>query len=127
MLVLLVIPYLQFSPSVAKFQISQRGKDTGSIWVYLKSSDGEETASVALSSLKVVVKREDPILGALKKIETGVIGDQETWGNLRDIAKKSLGMIDPVMSLMSEIAKVCLPFLLVSNVHDLTVYRFIHI
>ena len=122
---LLVIPRLQFGPSVAKLRISQRGKETGSIWLHLKSSTGEETAAVALSSLKVVVKREDPILGALEKVEAGVVGNQQTWSNLRTIAGKSIATIDPVMSLLNEVAKVCLPPTLVPKV--LTMCRFIHI
>jgi len=124
-LLLLVIPRLQFGPSVAKLWISRREKEIGSIWLHLKSSTGEETAAVALSSLKVVVRREDPILGALEKVEAGVVGDQQTWGDLRNIAEKSIAMIDPVMSLLNEVAKVCLLSMLVPKV--LTMRRFIHI
>ena len=93
--------------SAAKLRISQRGKETGSIWLHLKSSTGEETAAVALSSLKVVIKREDPILGALEKIETGGVGDQQAWSNLCDIARESIAKIDPAMSFLNDVAKVC--------------------
>ena len=124
-MLLLVIPRLQFGPSVAKLRISKREKDTGSIWLYLKSSTGEETAAVALSSLKVIVRHGDPILAALENVKTGVVGDQQTWGDLRNIAEKSIAMIDPVMSLLNEVAKVCLPPTLVPKV--LTMCRSIHI
>ena len=124
-MLLLVIPRLQFGPSVAKLWISRRKKEIGSIWLHLKSSDGEGTAAVALSSLKVVVRREDPILGALEKVEAGVVGDQQTWSNLRTIAEKSIVTIGPVMSLLNEVAKVCSPSIFVLKV--LIMRRLIHI
>ena len=51
----LITSRLQLGPSTVELPISQDEQEVGSIWLYLKMSNEEETANVALSTLVEVV------------------------------------------------------------------------